>query len=140
MTISGCRRRTAPSTSTATFPTIDTLFNPGALGARPATLHIIDTATSGSTVSVTGVGGIGYYQVDSRGTVAHFGDARSFGDASSQPLNHPIVGIAQTGDTDGYWLVASDGGIFNYGDAAFYGSTGGIHLNKPMVGIAAVDD
>jgi hypothetical protein len=120
--------------------TIDTLFNPGALGARPATLHIIDTATSGSTVSVTGVGGIGYYQVDSRGTVANFGDARSFGDASSQPLNHPIVGIAQTGDTDGYWLVASDGGIFNYGDAAFYGSTGGIHLNKPMVGIAPTLD
>jgi hypothetical protein len=120
--------------------TIDTLFNPGALGARPATLHIMDTKNSGTTVSVTGVGGIGYYQVDARGTVAHFGDARFFGDAAGQPLDHPVVGIAQTGDTDGYWLVASDGGIFNYGDAAFYGSTGGMRLNKPMVGMAATPD
>ena len=42
-------------------------------------------------------------------------------------LNHPIVGIAQTGDDGGYWLVASDGGIFNYGDAGFFGSAGGLH-------------
>ncbi len=120
--------------------TIDTSFNPGALGPRSAILDIVDTADSGATVSVTGVGGIGYYQVDSQGTVAHFGDAGFFGDASGRPLNRPVVGIAQTGDNRGYWLVGSDGGIFNYGDAAFYGSAGAVPLNKPIVGIAPTLD
>ena len=62
------------------------------------------------------------------------------GDASGLPLNHPIVGVAQTGDDGGYWLVASDGGIFNYGDAGFFGSAGSLPLNKPIVGMASTHD
>jgi hypothetical protein len=112
--------------------TVGVDFYPGALGARSAALSL----GSGVSVALTGTGGIGYYQVSSTGAVAHAGDAAYYGDASTVPLNHPIVGMAQTGDNGGYWLVASDGGIFNYGDAPFYGSTGGIRLNEPIVGVA----
>jgi hypothetical protein len=116
---------------------VDFFFFPGALGARSATLTFVDSLMNSlGSVDVFGTGAIGYYQVSSAGAVANFGDAGFYGDASSTPLNHPIVGIAQTGDDGGYWLVASDGGIFNYGDAGFFGSTGAISLNKPIVGMA----
>jgi hypothetical protein len=118
----------------------DTFFIPGALGPRSATVNISDSANSGVTLALSGVGTIGYYQVDTKGTVAHFGDAGFFGDLSGTTLNKPIVGIAQTGDAGGYWLAASDGGIFAYGDAGFFGSAGGINLNKPVVGIAPTVD
>ena len=120
--------------------TFDNFFSPGALGARPATLQILDSASSGIMISFTGTGAIGYYQVSSSGRVAHFGDAAFYGDASNLRLNRPIEGIAQTGDNGGYWLVANDGGIFNYGDAGFFGSAGGLPLNKPIVGMAATGD
>jgi hypothetical protein len=76
------------------------------------------------SVSLSGTGTIGYYQVDSGGRIAHMGDAAYFCDAGSTKLNQPIVGMAATGDDGGYWLVVTDGGIFSYGDAQFYGSTG----------------
>jgi hypothetical protein len=122
--------------------TIDAFFVPGALGERNGTFDIVDTADASvaATVAATGVGGIGYYQVSTAGTVAHFGDAGFFGDLTGTALNHPIAGIAQTGDDGGYWLVATDGGIFNYGDAGFFGSAGGIRLNKPIVGMAPTGD
>jgi len=117
------------------------VFNPGALGARSATLTLGDAANSGAAVAVSGVGGIGYYQVDTAGAVAYAGDANYFGDASKIALNKPIVAIAPTGDDGGYWLVASDGGIFNYGSSAgFFGSAGALPLNKPIVGMAASGD
>ena len=59
---------------------------------------------------------------------------------STTPLDHPIVGMAATGDDAGYSLVASDGGIFPFGDAGFLGSAGGLQLNKPVVGMAATPD
>lgn len=62
-------------------------------------------------------------------------DADHFGDASTIPLNKPIVGMSATPTGNGYWLVASDGGIFTYGDAKFFGSTGAMQLNQPIVGI-----
>ena len=120
--------------------TFDTYFIPAALGTSKATVHFADTANSGTTLALTGVGTIGYYQVDTKGTVAPFGDAGFYGDLSKTALNKPIVGIAQTGDDGGYWLAASDGGIFNFGDAGFFGSAGGIKLNKPVVGIAPTID
>ena len=121
---------------------IDVDFYPGALGDRSATMYIQGSADT-SPVSVPlvgGVGTIGYYEVDSAGHVAAAGDAVKYGDTGSLKLNHPIVGMASTGDAGGYWLVASDGGIFSFGDAAFYGSTGAIHLNKPIVGMAPTPD
>jgi hypothetical protein len=120
--------------------TIDVLFFPGALGPRSAILTLTDSLQTGTTVALSGTGTIGYYQVSSTGTVAHFGDATFHGDLGGAPLNHPIVGISATGDDGGYWLAASDGGIFNYGDAGFFGSAGGIALNKPIVGMASTID
>jgi hypothetical protein len=120
-------------------PEID--FLPGALGNRSAMMTIQGSAdTSALSVSLTGTGTIGYYEVDSDGDVAAAGDARFYGDTGSVNLNHPIVAMAATGDDGGYWLVASDGGIFSFGDAQFFGSTGAIHLNKPIVGMASTPD
>jgi hypothetical protein len=117
-------------------PVID--FYPGALGNRSATMMIQGSAdTTALSVSLTGTGTIGYYEVDSYGDVAAAGDANYFGDAGSLNLNVPIVGMSATGDDGGYWLVGSDGGIFTFGDAQYFGSTGAIHLNKPIVGMAS---
>jgi hypothetical protein len=111
-------------------------FLPGALGTRTENVVVIDTADSGVSISLTGVGAIGYYQVTSQGAVGHAGDAAYYGEITT-PLNKPIVAIAPTGDDGGYWLVGADGGVFSFGDAGFYGSTGGIRLNKPIVGMTA---
>jgi hypothetical protein len=111
-------------------------FDPGALGARSATLTLDDSLHTNPTIEVSGTGAVGYYQVSSNGAIAHFGDAQYFGDASSLPLKNPIVGITATGDNGGYWLVGSDGGIFTYGDANYFGSTGSLRLNQPIVGMA----
>jgi hypothetical protein len=117
--------------------TVDVGFFPGALGTRSDTLTLADSLASGASVAVSGTGTIGYYQVSAQGAIGYAGDAQFYGDASTTTLNHPIVGMAQTGDGGGYWLVASDGGIFNYGTSAqFYGSAGGLTLNKPIVGMA----
>jgi hypothetical protein len=130
----------APTGMPGSACTFDNFFNPGALGARPATLAVLDSLSSGLMITFAGTGSIGYYQVAAAGAVAHFGDATFHGDASGLHLNKPIEGIAQTGDNGGYWLVASDGGIFNYGDAGFFGSAGGLPLNKPIVGMASTGD
>ncbi len=53
-----------------------------------------------------------------------------------QPLNQPVVGLAETAQ-GGYYEVASDGGLFAFGPGAtFHGSMGGQPLNKPVVGLA----
>ena len=120
--------------------TMNVYFYPGALGDRSATMTIKGSVGTGWSGTLSGNGTIGYYQVDSSGNVANTGDAGWYGDAGGMTLNHPIVGMAATGDGGGYWLVASDGGIFNYGDAGFFGSTGAIHLNKPIVGMERTVD
>ncbi len=120
--------------------TMNVSFFPGALGNRSATMTIEGLEGTFLSMSLSGTGSIGYYQVDSRGQVAHMGDAGYYGDAGGTHLNQPIVGMAATGDNGGYWLVARDGGIFAYGDAVFYGSHGGSHLNMPIVGMTATPD
>ena len=111
-------------------------FLPGAVGTRTESLRVLDSAASGVTISLAGVGSVGYYQVTSQGTVSHAGDAGYYGEVTT-PLNKPIVAIAPTGDNGGYWLAGSDGGVFSFGDAHFYGSTGSLHLNNPIVGMTA---
>jgi hypothetical protein len=81
----------------------------------------------------------GYYTYEADGFLSPFGNDNYLvylGDLSAQPLNQPIVGMAQTSDGGGYWMVAADGGVFAFGDAGFYGSMGGKPLNKPIVGMA----
>ena len=83
---------------------------------------------------------LGYWEVGSDGGIFNFGSANYYGSMGGQPLNKPIVGLADTADGLGYWEVASDGGIFSFGDATFYGSMGGQPLNKPIVGMARTVD
>ncbi len=84
--------------------------------------------------------GGGYWEVDAKGDVAHFGAAGNYGSIGGSPLSAPIVGIAADPSGDGYWEVGADGGIFAFGDARFYGSMGGHHLNAPVVAIAPTPD
>jgi hypothetical protein len=90
--------------------TTNVYFFPGALGDRSAILTIDGSTGTTWSVSLSGNGSIGYYQVDSSGNVAYAGDAGSYGGAEGMHLNEPIVGMAATGDDGGCWLVASDGG------------------------------
>jgi SpoIID/LytB domain protein len=82
----------------------------------------------------------GYWVVDTRGGVYHFGSAPSYGSMAGFKLAAPVIGMAPTGDGNGYWLVGGDGGIFSFGDAHFYGSTGGAHLAAPVIGMASTHD
>ncbi len=77
----------------------------------------------------------GYYEVASDGGIFTFGTATFHGSMGGQPLNKPIVAMAEDPATGGYWEVASDGGIFAF-TAPFYGSMGGTPINRPVVGIA----
>src|SRR5689334_19383781 len=60
--------------------------------------------------------GDGFWETYGDGSVAHVGQAASYGDARNINLNGPVVGGAATSDGKGYWLVAWDGGMFSFGD------------------------
>jgi len=90
-------------------------------------------------MAATADGG-GYWEVDSQGHVANFGDAANDGSIGGQLLDAPVVAMAAAPDGGGYWEVASDGGIFAFGDAVFDGSMGGRPLDAPVVGIAPTPD
>ena len=82
----------------------------------------------------------GMYLVGADGKVyVLLGDGAFQGDASSIPLNAPIVGMAVDPLTGGYWLLGKDGGVFSYG-APFYGSTGGLRLNQPVIAMSPTGD
>jgi hypothetical protein len=82
----------------------------------------------------------GMYLAGADGKVyALLGDGTFQGDASSIPLNAPIVGMAVDPLTGGYWLLGKDGGVFSYG-APFYGSTGGLRLNQPVIAMSPTGD
>jgi hypothetical protein len=100
--------------------------------ASIASPHVIGIATLAN--------GQGYWEAESNGVVAAFGQATNYGSIAASSLNKPIVGIAATPDGHGYWLVASDGGIFSFGDAQFFGSTGALRLVRPIVGMTSTPD
>ncbi|HEV7886051.1 MAG TPA: hypothetical protein VGO92_00715, partial [Acidimicrobiales bacterium] len=83
----------------------------------------------------------GYWLTAADAGLFSYGAAGFVGSRGGQPLNQPVVGMAQNAtDHKGYWQVASDGGIFNYGSAGFFGSMGSTPLNRPVVGMAAAPD
>jgi len=84
--------------------------------------------------------GGGYWEVDSQGHVATFGNVGNYGSIGGAALSAPVVGMAADPGGGGYWEVAADGGIFTYGSATFYGSMGGQRLDAPIVGIAPTPD
>ncbi len=105
----------------------------------PAGVAIVSTPT-GRGYWVLEVGGSG------AGTVAHFGDAKFFGDSlhiaaqTGRGFDGTPVGMARTPNGKGYWEVHSDGGVFAFGNAKFFGSKGGTHLAHPIVGMAKTHD
>ncbi|HEV2362471.1 MAG TPA: hypothetical protein VGS21_12280 [Acidimicrobiales bacterium] len=99
--------------------------------------------TNAATNPVVGIAptpdGKGYWEVTRNGTVAGYGDAKSYGDLPGQHITvNNIVAIAPTADGHGYWLIGADGGEFTYGDARFHGSLPGIGIRvKDIVGMVA---
>jgi hypothetical protein len=82
----------------------------------------------------------GMYLVGADGKVyVLLGDGHFQGDASSLPLNAPIVGMSVDPVTGGYWLLGKDGGVFSYG-APFFGSTGALRLNQPVIAMSPTGD
>ena len=106
------------------------------LGAQPGAgrgaTGLIETQSSGAAPVAEG-----YWEVASDGGLFSF-NAPFYGSMGGNPLNAPVVGMAEDPCTGGYWDVASDGGIFSF-NAPFYGSMGGKALNAPIVGIAGYD-
>jgi ribosomal protein L24E len=84
--------------------------------------------------------GSGFWLINANGSVNTDGNAHFYGDASSRPLNGPVVGGAVAPSGTGYWLVATDGGIFTFGSAQFHGSTGNRRLNQPVFSMAPTKD
>ena len=147
-----------PQLGTLVTITVTARTGLGAFGGRVNTISVVGT---NATVNTTGPGftdtlglksdfftlggtpsgGVGGYLLSAAdGGVFAFGNAVFDGSMGGQPLNQPMVGMAETPDHGGYWQVAADGGIFSFGDAHFYGSTGSMQLNKPVVGMAATPD
>jgi hypothetical protein len=102
--------------------------------ATPSPVSLVpgEKVTSVST-SVTGRG---FVLFTDRGRVIVEGDAVPYGDATTLPLQGPVLDSVATPSGAGYYMVASDGGILSYGDAVFYGSMGGQPLNAPVRSLA----
>jgi SpoIID/LytB domain protein len=82
----------------------------------------------------------GYWVVGSKGDVAAFGAAKSYGTAAGTSLEGIVRGMVATPDYKGYWMVGSNGGVLAFGDASWYGSASKLHLAKRVVGMAATPD
>jgi SpoIID/LytB domain protein len=82
----------------------------------------------------------GYWVASSRGGVAAFGAAASYGTAFGTSLAGQVRGMAADPDYQGYWLVGSRGGVLAFGDASWYGSASRLHLHRPIVGMVATPD
>jgi hypothetical protein len=105
------------------FCTVAARFVPRARTTRTAILRIDDSAPgSPRAIKLHGVGTQGYYQADTLGSVARFGDAR-FKGALTRRLSAPIVALTTTPAGAGYWLLGADGGVFPFGTAKYFGST-----------------
>ena len=119
-----------PTTTGTSVVTVSVTGHTGETASEPLTL---DTAVTPAPPSG------GYLMPTAQGGVTPFGPGATYeGSMSNQPLDAPVVGIADAPTGQGYWEVAADGGVFAFGPgAAFYGSMGGRPLDAPVVGIAA---
>ena len=79
--------------------------------------------------------GVGYWVVDSEGSVFSFGNA-PFLEGVPQVAGNSIkaVGIEPSADGSGYWIVDSRGGVYCFGSAPFFGALAGSEqLDGPRV-------
>ncbi len=116
--------------------------------AGSGTVPVVVTNAAGSATAPVGYTYIapGYWMTGADGGIFSYGGAQFYGSMGGQPLNQPIVAMADTPDHRGYWLFAADGGVFAFGDAQFYGSVPGVlapegrTLNAPIVAAEATPD
>jgi len=116
--------------------------------AGEGVVPVVVTTAGGASTSPTEYTYVepGYWMVAGDGGVFSFGGAKFYGSMGGQPLNQPIVAMAETPDHQGYWLFAKDGGVFAFGDAHFYGSVPGVldpqgrTLNGAIVAAEATPD
>jgi YVTN family beta-propeller protein len=116
--------------------------------AGSGTVPVVVTTADGSATSPVSYTYIepGYWETAADGGVFSFGGAQFYGSMAGQPLDQPIVGMAETPDHQGYWLFAADGGVFAFGDAPYLGSVPGIlgaehrSLNGAIVAVEATPD
>ena len=81
--------------------------------------------------------GGGYWEIDSLGDIANFGNAGNYGSMGGHALAAPVVAMVADPLGGGYWEVASDGDVFPFGGAAFLGAPTTTHLSSPVVGMAS---
>jgi len=100
--------------------------------SSPASPVVVAEANSWVDIAAS-PNGQGYWVAGKTGVVKAFGAAGHHLDASSLPLQKPVVAIASTPTGNGYWLAAADGGVFSFGDARFHGSAANLRLNAPII-------
>ena len=79
--------------------------------------------------------GQGYWMVDTRETVRHFGDAKPLGsvDASRLAADETVTSLSATPTGNGYWLFTTRGRALTFGDALFFGDMSRVNLNGPVL-------
>ncbi|HAF68963.1 MAG TPA: hypothetical protein DCL16_07555, partial [Acidimicrobiaceae bacterium] len=81
--------------------------------------------------------GVGYWVIDSDGSVFSFGNA-PFLEGIPQATENAVsaVKIEPTVEGDGYWIVDRRGGVHSFGSASFYGA---LVDDRPVEGLRVVD-
>jgi hypothetical protein len=74
----------------------------------------------------------GYWMVGADGSVHAFGNARSFGSASTSAVTH----LEPTPTLRGYWIVNAMGRVFSFGDAHSYGSAGALGVGETVTSLS----
>ncbi len=69
---------------------------------------------------------VGYWMVDSAGTVYPFGGAQRYGNAHTLTAVH----IEATASRSGYWIVDATGRVFAFGDARWLGNANAASLGR----------
>ncbi len=94
---------------------------------------------------------MGYWLVDSSGTISNFGDAVAYG-ALPVPSGDSTIAMAGVPAGSGFWVITASGNVYTEGDATYYGSIGQLDpkappgganaagLSHPMVGMAVTAD
>ncbi len=139
---------TAPKTSTTTSPAATTTTSPASTTTTPPAGTTTTLPPSGGPAPTREVAppagplgpDDGYWVAGSRGGVAAFGAAASYGTAFGTALAGEVRAMAATPDYRGYWLAGSKGGVLAFGDATWYGSASKLDLRRPVVGMAATPD
>src|SRR5581483_10478341 len=83
--------------------------------------------------------GRGYWTLGQNGTVAAFGDARSFGrvDRTRLVKSEVRAALSATPAGTGDWVFANRGRVLAFGDAPFLGDMSATPLSGPVLGSVA---